>query len=370
MKKSLFIIAAAALVVSCANNDVRNEVVQSEKPIGFTKVYIEKGTKAITPGAYTTGNFETKGNSFGVFGFKTTDTQTDARVFNNVRVEYQDGLTVSTNGYEATTDWAYSPLVYWDKTATAYNFFAYAPSDADFTGTATLTSQDPTKFKIAGFEQATTQNAMIDLMTDLTSKNGDNKITGTYIGKNDVAFTFGHILSNINVAMAISPALKDDETDNPVKVLAVSLSGKIDNKGGYEYSSDAYKWTTTAATTSLTFSATQSGTSDDQYVFASKALKASDVAFTDVPALTDLLFVPQAVDDDFAIYVKYKIKDEIFESTIALKDFKNTSDAALSSWENGKQYTYRIVIGPEPILFDVAAVSSWVDGGVYTYTIE
>ena len=90
MKKSLLLLAAATIVVSCSKNEVLKETDQI--PIGFTKVYIENGTKAssvgIAKGAYTTTNFETLGNTFGVFGYKNTSSQTSTLLFDDQMVEY------------------------------------------------------------------------------------------------------------------------------------------------------------------------------------------------------------------------------------------------------------------------------------------
>lgn len=361
MKKSLLILAATAIVVSCAKTDSLNET--NEIPIGFTKVYIENGTKAITTGAYTTANFETVGNTFGVFGYKTTSTQTDALLFNDQEVEYKSGLSTSA-GYNSTTDWAYSPLKYWDKNASAYNFYAYAPHESDFTGTAALSSNSATAFSISGFKQATTQAAMIDLMTDLSSK---ATVSGNAIGTNDVAFTFGHILSNINVKMAVSDALKADNTDNPVTVVSLTLGAiKMDGDYAYNTTATAYKWTLATSPTTQTFPATQSSGN----VFASDALTSVTTGYTDVPAMTNLLFVPQAVDAGYKFVIQYKLNNEVFDAEIPLSSFKNTSNAGLATWEPGNKYTYQIVIGPNPILFDLSGVSDWADGGTYTYVIE
>jgi hypothetical protein len=354
MKKSFLLLIAAALLAACSSNEMTVEL--KEKPIGFSRVYIDKSTKAIRKGPYTTDNFGYVGNTFGVIGYKTTATQTNAKVFNDVKVEYQTGLSAPF----AATDWAYSPLVYWDKTATQYSFFAYAPHSGDFTGTVALGGNDATTFSITGFKQATTVANQIDLMTDLTNQ---NNVTAN-IGNNDVKFTFGHILSNINVTMAVSAALKADETDNPVSVETVTL-GTITMDGSYAYDSgaSAYKWTlSTSSPTTQLFSATQSSGN----VFASKALTATPAA---VPGLTGMLMIPQAVNANYEIYVKYKINTEVFERTIKLSDFKK-SGTSLGTWDPGYKYTYNIVIGPTPILFDIIGVSDWGDGGVYTYTIE
>ncbi len=355
MKKSFLLLIAAALLAACSSNEMLVET--EDVPIGFSRVYIDKSTKAITPGPYTTANFETVGNTFGVIGYKTTATQTNSKVFNDVKVEYQTDLDASI--YGADTDWAYSPLVYWDKTATKYSFFAYAPHSGDFTGTVALGSNDATTFSITGFKQATTVANQIDLMTDLTTK---NSVTGGNIGTNDVQFTFGHILSNINVTMAVSAALKADETDNPVSVVEVTL-GTITMDGSYAWSTDAYKWTlSTSSPTTQLFSATQSSGN----VFASKALTATPA---EVPGLTGMLMIPQAVNANYEIYVKYKIDTEVFERTIKLSEFLNSGNP-LATWAPGNMYTYNIVIGPTPILFDINTVSGWADGGTYTYTIE
>lgn len=358
MKKSILFLAATALVMTgCSKTETLNPT--DEYPIGFTKVYIEKGTKTITTGAYITANFEKVGNTFGVFGYKTTSKQTDAQIFNNQKVEYKSGLSTSA-GYESTTDWAYTPIKYWDKTATVYNFYAYAPHDGDFTGTAALSSQSANAFSISGFEQANTQTAMIDLMADLSSK---ASVTAN-IGTNDVAFTFNHILSNIKLAMAVSPSLKTDENDNPVRVESVSI-GAVKLDGNYGYATNKYAWTIKNGSRTATFNATQ----ESSNVFASKALKASDVEFTDVPGLTDLLFVPQDVDAAYKITIKYFIGTEQFDKEILLSSFKK-ENASLATWAPGYKYTYRLIIGPNPILFDVTTVEDWADGGTYTYTIE
>ena len=409
MKKSLFIIAAAALVVSCANNDVRNEIVQSDMPIGFSKVYIEKGTKA----AYNElGDFVKAGSNFGVFGYKTvgeTGSETTSKVFGERDGESQ-GVMVECKqegtGDNPTFYWEYSPLRYWDKLANKYSFYAYAPynaldegEDATSTdddeyllGTVALASNDAKAFSITGFKQKTAQADMVDIMTDLTSQ---NSVTGDKVGVNKVQFTFGHILSNINLMMAVGADLKNDETNNPVTVVSVSL-GDIKMDGDYAYNSETghekYEWTLAEEATEAEFNAEKTKYNegeDNEYeaVFGAGVLKANTnalsggdelaeakVGLTAVPGLTDLLFVPQDVNDaDYAISIKYKIQEEVFEKTINLSEFTRTvsdEDQSLETWEPGTKYTYVLIIGPTPILFDVKAITDWADGGTFTYTID
>lgn len=358
MKKTLFFLAAAALVASCTSNEKIGD--NESGVIGFTKSYVENSTKAINKGAYTTANFETVGNTFGVFGYKTTATQTNAQVFNDKEVEYRDGQTATY--YDGATDWVYDGLVYWDKAATKYSFFAYAPHQDDFNGKVSLASGDATTFKIADFKQATSQADMIDLMKDMASQ---KEVTGANIGSNDVSFTFGHILSNINVVMSITEPLKNDETDNPVSVISVVL-GKISMDGDYEYvaASGDYAWTLAATPTQADFAGEQT----NGYVFAEKVLTNTEAK--SVAKLTDLLFVPQTVVEDYIIKVQYKIAEQIYDAEVKLSDFKDSSNNELPTWVPGYKYTYHIVIGPKPILFDLTGVTDWGNGGTYTYNIE
>jgi hypothetical protein len=265
MKKSVFIIAVAALIVGCANNDVKKDIVENDVPIGFSKTYIEKGTKAFQYGAYDMTNFETEGNTFAVFGYKTAKGAT-SKVFGE-RSGETEGVVVTFG-----TDWAYTPLRYWDKAASEYNFYAYAPSSDKFTGTVTLAGNSSDSLKITGFQQNTTQPTMIDLMTDLESKASVTSSTTKRIGENDVEFTFKHILSNINFFMAVSADLKSDSVNNPVTVDSVEIGAiKMDGSYSYDKSSTVYKWTLANTPTKQTFKATVTSNA----VFASNKLKAN-----------------------------------------------------------------------------------------------
>lgn len=374
MKKSYLMIAAAALLVSCYQNDKLTED-SAPQLIGFSKVYIEKGTKAFQTGAYDMTNFETEGNTFAVFGYKKAS-NVESKVFGE-RTGEEQGVVVTFG-----TDWSYTPLRYWDKAASNYYFYAYAPSSDKFTGTVALDSNSSEAFSITGFKQSTSQPAMIDLMTDLTSRANVTSSTNKAIGENDVEFTFKHILSNINVLMAVSADLKADSAKNPVIVDSVEI-GSIKMDGSYAFSS-GYKWTLADNSTKQTFEAELNS---NNVVFNSNQLKAHAAAITgggtlpagsvgldSVPQLTDLLFVPQALTaNEYVIKVKYHIANEVFHKTISLSSFTKKvedTDTTLDTWEPGYKYNYVLIIGPTPIYFDVTGITDWADGGTYTYTID
>ncbi|MGX8690347.1 MAG: hypothetical protein ACSW76_06840, partial [Bacteroidaceae bacterium] len=117
MKKSLFIIAATALVISCSSNDSFKEIETQDVPIGFGNAYIGKITKA-NDGEMNATTIATNGNTMEVWGWKYNANQNPAytQVFDNTVVTYNSSST------QTTTSWEYSPLKFWDRAA-SYNFY-------------------------------------------------------------------------------------------------------------------------------------------------------------------------------------------------------------------------------------------------------
>ena len=273
--------------------------------------------------------------------------------------------------------WSYTQKRYWDKGATRYDFFAYAPfntitSNTPLIGTIGWTYTSPeTSFTISGFKQKTTKDDMVDLMTSYLSRVGSTNYT------NNVEFSFSHILSNIHIQMAVSQDLKDDATLNPVTVTSVSLSA-IQMDGDYAYNSthSKYEWSLTSpqVTAATTFNATTKSSNNETVVFGANELTTTG---QDVPGLFDLLFIPQtlptAANTEYKIEVNYKIADEECSRTIKLNDFvkKQTGqeDVPSSEWKIGYKYNYLLVIGPTPIEFGTPGIGNWTEE-TYSYTID
>lgn len=353
MKKSLLLLTTAALFVACAEKTSLNEV--GDTPIDFTKSYVEKTTKAINKGLYTTQNFEATGNTMGVFGWRKKST-TYSIVFDNKSVDYN--VTVSG-------DWGYSPKRYWDSDADNYAFFAYAPHSSDFPNGGTVamaTAGDGNTFSITGFSQATTVANQVDLLVDLTSQVANT--TNKAATKTDVAFTFSHILTQVNIWMGVSANLKADNTDNPVTVQSVTLNGAYIN-GTYSYSNSAWGWS--SRSTTQQFAATPS---TDTFFNSDHLTATAEV----VPGLNQMLLIPGSVTG-YTITVNYTIgtgnSPEAYTKTINLTDFKSGNNT-LDTWAIGANYNYVLTIGPEPIEFDLSqtGIIDWSTGGTYEYTIE
>ena len=128
MKKIyLLLIAVAAIFTACEKNEVLVDA-QSEaapKAIAFES-FSQAATRATENNtADYTWAFFNHHVTFEVYGYKNTSADP---VFND------DVVTVTSDGAATPTyTYTYSPLRYWDKAATSYQYYAAAPSADDWT---------------------------------------------------------------------------------------------------------------------------------------------------------------------------------------------------------------------------------------------
>lgn len=180
MKKSIYsILAVAALFAACAENDTFKDVDNQEVAIDFDGKYVNKVTRAEVTETW----LNTSGNKFGVFGYKG-----DLQIFNNEEV-------TSTG-----SDWTHNTKRFWDKSATNYKFYAYAP----------YTSTAPTFSTTTGF--TFTSSAVI---TNITTDGADKAIAlnaptsyAQCCNTHDshVQFTFNHVFSKLSFKAKVSTA--------------------------------------------------------------------------------------------------------------------------------------------------------------------
>ena len=216
MKKYLFILATAAIVVSCSDQDTFKKDIQAGdgEAISFES-FTSKQTRAENSDATYDWDLFDHHTTFEVWGFKNNS---ETEVFK------QDVVTVAetTGNYTYT----YSPLRYWDKAAAMYEFYAAAPSgnkgnwtfernnlvaaeitDANkrnigyFTTSSTLNGTNITvttgadKYKYVNSFKSTEDNADIDKLIaapKAVAKNGFNQV---------IQLDFIHILSRLNVTI-------------------------------------------------------------------------------------------------------------------------------------------------------------------------
>ena len=223
MKKSFLLLATAALFAACASDSVRENIAEDQVEIGFS-TYIQKpvASKADNSNANKLKDLEAYHKNFVVNGFKTVAT-TETQVFANQLVTYAD------------SKWGYSPVSYWDKSASKYSFYAAAPQNASwgfdkngkyYTFSGFVASGKSLDLATLDAPNAAAVFGAEDLMiaTDI-----DNHTTFTTEAVN---FTFNHILSRFNIAISTSI------TDGTVTLTSLTVNG-MKNKGSFDESLDA-----------------------------------------------------------------------------------------------------------------------------------
>lgn len=136
MKKIILsIVSTAALFAACVENDSFKEITVTEGPQINFSTYAQKITRAENSDSIYSLDLKDHHRTFKVWGYKNTDTKA---VFNGDSVGY------------SSDQWSYLINRYWDKTATAYEFYAFAPENAplSFNGVNGIESQKNGYFTI------------------------------------------------------------------------------------------------------------------------------------------------------------------------------------------------------------------------------
>ena len=125
MKKNYFMLAAAAaMFAACAETDLVNEAIVAESNASQTIGFETFSNKATRHSTATT--LETYHADFGVWAYKTVASN-PISVMSNYQVVAEGTPTKWVYDEKGTNQ----TLKYWDKTASKYGFYAYAPYDAD-----------------------------------------------------------------------------------------------------------------------------------------------------------------------------------------------------------------------------------------------
>lgn len=354
MKKSLFIIATAALVISCAKDSVRNDIIENEVPIGFETYssLATKGTSALTLESYHT--------TFGVWGYKTVSSS-ESVVMNHYKVIHND-----TNGSNATYLWNYDGtnapsgqyLKYWDKAASQYEFDAYAPYSAN----ASISSH---VISIASGQYAANENIQATLSETLNSEkfsgtgttannaSTDWMIAAPYtrtatspatIATDVVNLSFSHLLTKVIVAVKTKTDFPKD-----INITSISLNNVI---GTGEYTGSA--WSTTGSTAVNVSGRT--GTISDP--------EKTDNANTHVYYSLECLVIPQATaSPTFSVTYTIGNDPEVFTVTGA-------TISSITAFAAGTVYTITATIGPDPIHFDCTLSADWSTGSAGSITVD
>lgn len=382
MKKSLFIIASAALVLSsCAEDALRNEIKGEEQAISF-ETFAQKATRAgeddataNNSGATPKWGLERYHNNFAVWGSKYIGTASGegTHVFENQLV------TAAASG-----DWSYTPIRFWDKSARAYDFYAAAPADLpesyawnfDFvTKKISLASFTVSAASLAPSYACSSDAVMAsgdyDLMIshDVTREGNYDKIN----------LLFDHILSRINLAVRKADVLNGFTVKlDQVMIYNMCQTGSFNEASAdANASGNATRWN--SQTKSYDFGYAASGdareeiASGDAYYYVYQGLVIPQTAVYESIELDGTNASSTSMP---YIKIGYTLQDAsgdvpggsyVYTYNLATLFQGNTNASGDVTFNEGWQNTLKITIKPDVIEF-CAEVFDW-DGQEKTVTV-
>lgn len=388
MKKSWFFLAAAALVVGCTEDNVRNEVDTEEFAIGFIPSFMEKTTRAnagemIIQSDPAINTMEVNGNTFEVWGWVTRTTGT-TKLFDNQTVTYNSSNLTTTS----STGWAYDPIKYWDRTA-SYKFYATAPAGA-FTLNESDNTESDRKFsatipsdKLVQILHDENGTSKIKLATAATGDAGTASQATDYLvaavvscaagidnqgnaSDKDVAFTFSHILSKLTVKVKTTTDFNHTGDAKPqIKLtnLKIKLTGMAQNyaqktAGAINAgATDKDAWTNATNTPVEKVCFNADGTTVQALLLSTTA---EEVAGYFVAPTTTGTTGTDAVEAGSAT-VKVTAKYDLYYSD-GVVDHCETEETTVTNLTSFVQNTHNILtvtVAPQAILFDVQTVAGF-----------
>lgn len=315
MKKNYFMLALASMMMAaCANNDLVDDLVKEEVPqaIGF-ETFSNKISRKVADAT----KLDSYHDAFGVWAYKTVGTE----------------KTVMENYQVLKPNWTYAgvgsqTLKYWDKQATKYSFYAYAPYRASGVSIAAG------KIKIEDGTYAATENLQSGLWQTTIN---DNKFTTdtdwmiadgipnyTTFGT-EVPEVFKHIMSKLIVILQSD----DVATGAEVEVTSVSINN-VHGKGSY----DGDNWTASDGGNSIPGEVGKLTSTDGYYSM-------------------EYLLIPSEDDPTFSI--TYKVNGDTYTVT-------NATISNIAEFKANTCYTLTATIGLSPIKFTASAVDFTTPG--------
>lgn len=344
MKKSYLILAAAALVfAACANNDVKQNIEETEA-LGFN-TYADKVTRATSA-----TNLEGFHQTFGVWADKNT-TDPATVVMSHYKVVYDADYTTPS----PAAQWNYEDvsgqyLKYWDKAATQYTFDAYAPYSSNASISNHVISIASGQYAANENIQAswsTTQNtAAFSGTGDTSTSESTDWMIATQATRNPntstakVDLAFGHILSKVVVKIIKKSGFKPKITVKDVTLNNVYGTGSYNGTA----------WSTGTATT-VDVDCLEGVLPATNGTEAHKAYYA-----------LECLVIPATVTPTFS--VTYTIGDDDEEFVV-----EDAEIATITSFAKNNNYVITVTIGPDPIQFD-ATVTPWTDADEADVTVD
>lgn len=364
MKKYILYSVAALALASCSNEILIDEAKEEAKDIAIAfETYSQPVTKAAENStAEFNWVFFNHHESFQVWGYKNTST---AQVFKG------DVVTVEkVVGNPVTYTYSYSPLRFWDKAATTYQYYAAAPKDADWVFVSTAitdaTNQDKGYFTTTATisDHTLTASEYTQSFKSIATTKAIDKMIASPCAVNKSAFSqtvqlhFNHILSRLNITVKksdVEPIKSKTVTLKNLQVARLYGNGNFSEATAAVSTGSNSRWSLQSNPIVYTAVKDIEVTTAEQYVLQSLVvpqnasyqgtikLDGSNVAETTAPYLV----------------ITYSIKDGTYEEEFtSYYDLANLFAASPLPFNEGWQNTLKITISPDVIEF-CADVAEW-----------
>lgn len=377
MKKSLFIIAAAAIVAGCASDGIRNTVYNDMNvPIGFGDSYLGKKTKAFVGEMSDSASLAKDGNTMKVWGWKDVK-GTKTQVFNDQLVQFNSAST------QTTTKWEYSPLKYWDMAANKYLFVAAAPCISDVTISSDTLIQVTNIAPVLALNNKNGASAITAANTTAVDYLVADKVFKAPKGNasdNDVQFTFSHIMSKLTVRVKTTANFNNTGNNYP-QIKLTSLSLKLQgmcptyNQKNVGVTTAKQKdgdiWSGTPSTEDTYECFNLGGTIDSLLLKGAGGVNDVDTVAAYLIAPTTTGTTTPAADSltyTYTATVGYDVIYSATEKESFLAEDKEITN--LKSFAQNTSNTLTITIDPKVIYFDIKTVKDWTEGNNATLLIE
>jgi len=390
MKKNFIILAASALVfAACSNSDLRNDIQGELIEIGFS-TFNEKITRA---GAENSGieakhSLNTHHTTFKVWGYKTVS-GTPSSVFG------EDGTGTQVNWVPANSAWEYSPLRFWDKSATNYKFYAAAPASESWTYANDKISLASFSVDGSTIAASATINADANFGPKDIMISEDVTVESAGYTATKVQLNFIHLLTRLNIGVNKSATLNNYYVKlKSIKVFNMVDGGDFSEATAAVQSGSIARWSannsvSTASTNGYGYETDTEVKTNFNYVYQSLFIPQQVDYVADIPLNGNSLGASSKpyLKISYELYsgTKYeqseidgaqenddaygKTTDDFKTSTLALVDsytyaynladlFNGTSSSDNVAFNEGWMNTLKITIEPVAINFD-ADVYEW-----------
>lgn len=305
-----------------------------EIPISLSASSSGMDTRAIV-----SNDDELQDTHLGVFAYKKVADNDPVLVFNNVRLEYTDGA------------WTYSPLKYWDRTATYY-FVSYSPWDENENNENIEYSKESHQLMIKNIPN---WQAIGDDAKDYVVANDFGVAEGGYITPNGVQpvnLGFKHILCQLEVRVLKNPFLMNTYTLSDISYTNVPTK---EGTATYQYNAPTGNYEAGPPMEGAGSMRVPINTNDAQSMATPNAVIPGDPALATATTIKHLV---APFSEDFKITLNYKINDGDATSV--------TVDAGLDQLESNNRYVITLTFNSGADISAEVKVMDWVNEEVET----